>query len=503
MATSPNVKIKIDESAFVSHFRPLLGKYAKHSRKILYGSRESAKSHFAGQYMITAALQRPYFRGVLVRKVYDSIRGSQFQKLIDIIKDWKLDKMPHVKYDGKMRPFVKYSESPHAPIIIKFYNGNMIIGKGLDKPSKIKSLADPTFVWYEEAEEISEQEYQKVSFSLRSNKTDFLEEFIVFNPPPIGEDFWVIKDYFPENWRSYERSDGMHTYIPARTLEGFEQDTVILHTCYKHNPYVPKGKIQKFEELRIRKPEEYKVDGLGLIRKKKSGNRFYSAFHDAHIKDVVYNPRLPLHISWDFNIRPYQTCVVSQLEQLNPHHYRLSFIDEVLGRYPHNNPRATSLLFANRYKHHKEKVFLYGDPAGNAGDRRYFSIIKNTLSPSLQEIAVLKKLGKNHEIKNFQVENRASSKQFLVTPRRMFLNDIFSGDAPGGLILEVFVSPNCVELIRDLEFTKEDINGRKDKKKVKDEDGNYYEEYGHTGDAMDYQIVRMFIAYYDAFRRSL
>ena len=86
----------------------------------------------------------------------------------------------------------------------------------------------------------------------------------------------------------------------------------------------------------------------------------------------------------------------------------------------------------------------------------------------------------------------------------MFINTLLEGEIAGGLTLELVIHPHCSEVIEDYEEVLEDTDGTKLKVKVTDEaTGRKYEERGHCTDAMDYLICRMFIEYYDRFRKLL
>ena len=99
---------------------------------------------------------------------------------------------------------------------------------------------------------------------------------------------------------------------------------------------------------------------------------------------------------------------------------------------------------------------------------------------------------------------RAGKSKFFVIQRTMFINNLLEGQTSGGLTLDILIHPDCVETIEDFEELKEDTDGKKLKKKVKDkETGRMYEEHGHCTDAFDYLICRMFIRYYDLFRKKI
>ena len=89
------LRLNLTEDVFVDVYRPILTDpiLRNKPRKIFYGSRDSAKSHFVAQNLVIDCLEQDYFRCILIRKVYDTIKDSQFQKLIDIITDWRLDEI--------------------------------------------------------------------------------------------------------------------------------------------------------------------------------------------------------------------------------------------------------------------------------------------------------------------------------------------------------------------------------------------------------------------------
>lgn len=69
--------------------------------------------------------------------------------------------------------------------------------------------------------------------------------------------------------------------------------------------------------------------------------------------------------------------------------------------------------------------------------------------------------------------------------------------------VRILIDRKCKNLIRDMEFVKEDETGHKLKEKTKDPNtGQSYEKYGHTSDALDYLCTNIEIVK-DIFKKEL
>lgn len=207
---------------------------------LLYGGRDSAKSYFAAQKVIIDTMSKEYSRYILVRKIFADIKDSQLQTIKDILKEWGL------------LDLFKINENPIRITFVE--NGNMILARGLDKEAKTKSIKDPTGVWYEEANEISYNEFIKTTTSLRGG---IIQEIMTFNPELETE--WINSYFFPDK-QSYEKQDGKFNYVDST-----RKDAVILHTTYKDNNYCTDQSAEKLEDLKIDKDlNYYKIYTLGL-----------------------------------------------------------------------------------------------------------------------------------------------------------------------------------------------------------------------------------------------
>ena len=206
---------------------------------LLYGGRDSAKSYFAAQKVLIDTMSKPYSRYILLRKIYADIKDSQFQTIKDIISSYGL---------------MDYFNITENPLKITFKpNGNTILSRGLDKEYKLKSIKDPTGIWYEEMNEIAFTDFLKSTSSLRGG---VIQEIATFNPEL--EDSWITNYFFPPK-ESYEKEDGDFTYVPS-----IRKDTTIIHTTYKDNQFVTEQSIELLESFKKVDLYYYRIYTLGL-----------------------------------------------------------------------------------------------------------------------------------------------------------------------------------------------------------------------------------------------
>ena len=104
-------------SQIINHkFLPLVNN--KDYFLLLWGGRGSSKSRFVATKLIYECLTEEHFRCVMVRKYYNSIQGSCFQNIKDIVNDLGLNEL----FDFTTSPLKITCKN----------NGNFFIGLGCD-----------------------------------------------------------------------------------------------------------------------------------------------------------------------------------------------------------------------------------------------------------------------------------------------------------------------------------------------------------------------------------
>lgn len=265
---------------------------------LLWGGRASSKSNFAAKKLIYRCLNEKYFRYILTRATYATIKDSQYQTIKDIIHEWGLQSLFQFKEN---------------PLEIKCSNGNIFYARGCDDVQKIKSIKDPSGVWYEEGNEIEKGDFITITTSIRTSKADYLQEIISFNPECDGDpqEFWIPKMFFKER-EELSFSSNLEIQMPGG--ETLRTPYTVHHSTYKDNRWCDNTFKALVEQYKIDEPYYYDVYCLGVWGSKKNENPFFHQYkpkkHEATDKEIqngvcVFNPARQIVMHVDFNIDPF------------------------------------------------------------------------------------------------------------------------------------------------------------------------------------------------------
>jgi PBSX family phage terminase large subunit len=435
---------------------------------IFKGGRGSSKSDFVAKKLIYQCLEHDYFRFILIRKTYSSIKESQYTTIKDIIHEL-----------GVERHF-KFTEHPYQ---IKCSNGNRFIAGGMDEPKKIKSIKDPTGVWWEE--DIPEESgFITVTTSIRTLKAQFLQEIFTINPEVEGDyhDNWFWKLFFkdrPDNYRGVMKREVLINGKPKEV----ELTYTTHHSTHEHNPYLPDEFRAYLENLKFTNPYYYEIYTRGNWGNRVTGSQCYKGFDRAkHVRKLKYDEKQALHISFDFNVNPYMTLTIWQIEGT-----LLKQIDEITAKDPDNNTSATCKIFLRRYGDHTSGLFIYGDPSGIAEDTRS--------EKGHNDFSIISK-----ELRDLHPQKRLHKKAPAVVSRIQWINSIFAVQEGG---LRIQINETCKMTIQDYQNGKEASDGTKFKEKGKDPDTKItHELYHHITDANDYFLTKAFQEEYRTYMRG-
>lgn len=452
---------------------------------VFYGGSSSAKTFSLVQGIIKLALEEGEDT-LVIRKVGNTLAKSIFKDFDTIIRDWGL------------LDFFKITPSKLS--ITCTFNNAKIDFTGLDDPEKIKGISQYKRVLMEELSEFEKRDFDQIRKRLRGKEGQQI--FCLFNP--VDETHWIKKDFFDkedkthlptfindgrpkeftqvaEKWCNAEQDvlmpNGETKRIPANIL--------VIRSTYLSNFWVcgsPDEKygfvdvqtIADFERDKKYDYNFYKIYALGLWGKLNTGGEAYKKFvPQDHVKRTKYNEHLPLHLSFDENVNPYITLTVWQVD-LTGEYKDLIQVDEFCLESPKNRIKDLCIAFADKYKYHKEGIFIYGDATSQKEDTKlekgenFFTLAMGYLS-------------------KFHPSKRVPASNPSVSMRINFINEIFANNEGN---IRVTIGENCSNTIEDLSYCKEDENGGKAKDKVKDKIRNItYEKYGHTSDTMDYFIT--------------
>lgn len=215
---------------------------------ISYGGRDSGKSFFTGGQYIPMALHcEKYFRGISIRKTYVSNRDSTFQEIKDGIN--LLD----------INDKVSIISSPYE---IRHTNGNKIIFRGMDDLTNLKSLKGINYVWFEEAEDLNEQEFDDLLILLRGN--GYQRIMLTFNP--------IDEEHFSNNRFVQARKDRILKTFDDGEPKVWEIDikeeidgqlaqytALVVRSTFDDNKFIPPVRKLIIEKLKETNPFLYDV----------------------------------------------------------------------------------------------------------------------------------------------------------------------------------------------------------------------------------------------------
>ena len=152
-----------------------------------------------------------------------------------------------------------------VPAEIKHINGNNVLFKGYrtrDQQKQVKSLNEVTAAWYEEAENITYNQFKSLRMQLRGGRPQDRQLFLSLNP--INSDGFVneyffkkppskVFEYFPDGRpKVFEVNipvefDGETTVIPC----------IVICTTHRDNPYLTAEQRAEVEEFKYTDPDMY------------------------------------------------------------------------------------------------------------------------------------------------------------------------------------------------------------------------------------------------------
>lgn len=201
-------------------FLPYLGKYTNRT-EVYYGGAGSGKSVFVSQKLAIKAL-RGKRKILVIRKVARTQKESCFTVMKDALSGLGiLDKCTINK----------------STLDITLPNGSVFLFKGMDDSEKIKSIANITDIWIEEATELTLDDYTQLNLRLRA-KAPNLQMLLSFNP--ISKANWCYQTFF------------------AKPTDAF-----VLKTTYKENQFLPQAYVDSLEKMKETNYTYYRIYALG------------------------------------------------------------------------------------------------------------------------------------------------------------------------------------------------------------------------------------------------
>jgi phage terminase large subunit len=234
------------EKAVNPHFEDFLFDWT-YGTYLLVGGYGSSKSYHVALKLILKCFQE--VRKVLVvREVYDTIRESCFDLFTEI-----LDELDLLAEGYRVKGRVQARTSPMQLI---FPNGSRIIFKGMDKPSKLKSINGLSIVWLEEPSEIKYEGYKELRGRVR-HPSQSIHFILSVNPVDMGN--WTYEHFFKrldDDGNEVVVLDDEVLYKRRTMVVG---DTYYHHSVADDNYFLPDAYIKALDEMRLYDPDLYRI----------------------------------------------------------------------------------------------------------------------------------------------------------------------------------------------------------------------------------------------------
>lgn len=437
--------------------------HAEHQH--LMGGSGSGKSRFLITKFLLSSQKDQFFRLYYGRKHYNAIELSTYQDFKDTISYYGWDHIFRC-LDSKMR-------------IICLKTGNMMAPFGLDNLGSLRSIASPTDIWIEEGvsdkniECVKRKEYGELNRRLR---VPGIETHLHSSYNPINLTSFYYHDFFKE--QKYN-------------------SVAIQHSTADDNAFLDDSYLAKLEESKGIDEDEYTIFRLGQWTDGNRGNKWIRTFKKAfHVGNVPFVVGLPIHLTYDFNVKPHMTLLCIQMIELYKKNRKgemrniiqVRVFKEYCLKNPQNTSEAVTQEFRKDYidgrpaKHNQpakkgygyHTCYYYGDASGKSqipgfGVLTAFTPIKNVLAELAQHNLADKTLKSNP----------------LLIDARELVEDCFAGKYD----IEIVIDEKCTETIDDITQLEESVTGFN---KEKDPKQGNIENRGHEYQALSYFICSAF-----------
>ncbi len=422
------------------------------------GAAGGGKSYLGSCWLISSCIRWSDMRMVVGRKTLKSLRESTWNTIQSVAKSWGLEEGVNFKINNLSGEMI-------------FWNGSRIIMKEM-----AYSPSDPDYLRF------GSSEYSGA----------FLDEVGEMDQRGVDVLFSRIR------WKVAISTKVPKLLMSTNPCLGWVRDRFVLDEnanpiqCRLNEKYIPFSVYDNPDKIFVNAYVSalYKISDASVRERLLFGNWLYIDTNDAAcywnfdgakhlvdgLRDSQYTPLNPIILSFDFNVAPFMSCLVAQIDYTEKKVYVL---EEIIGK-PENKENNTP-QFAEKIKQYLLKmghvggVVITGDPAGLSRS--------TTTKEGVNNYTILLSILDTPQLRP---QKKLLSKQPSQITRLEFVNHIFDGYQGWQIQIDL----RCRKLIEDLINQRKEMDGTKSKKKIMDSKlGVKYEKYGHLSDTLDYLLV--------------
>lgn len=404
---------------------------------------------------------------VIARKELKNLVATTWASMLGILTEWGLEQDVNYHINNQR-------------MVVTFWNGSTITGMEL-APSPSDSQYDRlgsleiSGVFIDEVAEIQEKAVEVLQSRIRYL---IAETFVVgkmlmsCNPTQNWPKYRFVQD---EDGNPIKLAKGLR-YLPFSLFDNPNEQFRMVYF----------NRLRKIRDKATRQrllygDWDFSSDNVMAV--------YYNFDGEKHVVPQLfekeYSPLRPLIISLDFNVNPYISALVLQIDWENK---KFLLLREYTGKASDklNNTPAFGRFLANEIQkmNHIGGVRITGDPAGLARSTQTEAGVNN--------FTIITKAFDAKGIKNtLQIFNTQPAQ----ISRIDFVNEMFAGYS-GWTVLSDLRNRRLTE---DFSYQMKNPDGTKEKKKVLMDDGTRAEKYGHLSDCFDYAICYYLNSEYNRF----
>lgn len=435
------------------------------------GAAGGGKSHLMSAWLISSCIRFPNIRMAVARKTLKMLKESTVITMKNLMREWGLVEDEHYHINNL---------EGH----ITYWNGSRIIFLEMSDDNtgaydRFGSI-ELSGVAIDEISEISQRAveilFSRIRYALdRSFK---VPKMVCSCNPCLG---WVRSRFVQDDDGNPVKCAMYERFIPFSVWDN-------------PNPSFRATYIAALNKLKSEKDRQRLLFGNWSWVDSNEAAAYWKFDGATHLVDSLrekaYDPLKPLILSFDFNVAPYMSCLVAQIDYDKKNLY---ILEEILGKpeQKENNTPNFAEKIRNKYlsSGHMGGLVITGDTAGlqrstqTADGTNNYTILLNVLS---------------HPI--LRPTKRLLNKQPSQITRLEFINSIFDNHYDGWTIQ---IDMRCRKFTEDLIYQKKNSDGTKSKAKVMDPKlGVKYEKYGHLSDCFDMMVCTFLTSSWKKFQNK-
>ena len=267
--------------------------------RIVKGGRGSKKSYTTALWFISNMMKLKDSNLLVVRKVFDTHRGSTFAQLKTAMKRLKVSH------------FWKCTTSPMEMTYLP--TGQKIIFRGLDDPLKITSVTVEVgylcWAWFEEMYQVeNEDDFNKVDMSIRGAVPEHLFKQITCTFNPWSETHWLNDRFF-----KCGAEDRNSLITKGLAIHKNTNDVLAMTTNFRANEFLDEADLNVFRTMELENPKRFEVEGNGNWGICEGAVFYRWEIREFDVNELIKSGRFETCLGLDFGFTNDPTAFIASL----------------------------------------------------------------------------------------------------------------------------------------------------------------------------------------------